>query len=842
MNEVVTIRPAELEFTPGFRASVHETPVNVYRMKVDAQSSDPRRFSFSWRAPGNNLLCSPQAYVEFDLCVHVPMAFTEEEALSANRGWVDRAYDTDQTQSTTAAAFDPARNIENFDLIRGAGHLAIDQPGFGGKGLGNPKVTTCAPVLDFFTDNQPRKVNAVDFPGAIGYRPVLAFGEGDAVGNCIESIQYTINGCSISHQNWHLFKRSLDRCWIPSQVMQKVYYQAGGAWNAYDVKCLSGASSVCQFPSPAYDRACNQAWAISRTNAAGGMTAAANAIDHRQTLQRKSYAQFYGYARAGEDDLVKQGNETVEGFTTDSGLQKRKKNFFNCITEATVEELPGATNNEKVTQVQALSGTSFIIRVRFPLAGAVFNPCWGESGLARSCPYQRLALAIPNLNQGSITILFKDLEKCLVRRLGRTLSLDQNAIFGQLINNSEKTGDAAFAQLGSGGGAGVAAHGVTSVPNASTSVASGLAKIYPFQVKLRSSQSALPSLHLTYLRMQSFRRYPQVASFSTWRTQTYLGPVMSKATLGDMCKTAIAQGLDKDVGSKEYLSCNPVGGLHSRIRNDIMAAATAAALPQNIINRADVQSPTKVWNVSFQNLQFAQPPSYILITAQKSSDMFTHKSPLEGNLNSDMSATRGAADADQNAIMHLSTADAALTTNQISSTKAAGRLLAQNQDSNLSIMRLDILVQSSVGSIKYSSDTFPYLRDQAILWNEHKRNCCEDYIKDATIGDWSKRCCCVLLNVSQYLHGLGSSAGVAFPIQISAEVAFANRCRFLDGSYAYDKKYSKGPIMFEDFIRARPVFVGLFDKQVVQIASSSAVLSAQNLSQASAAQILSSRQ
>ena len=183
-----------------------------------------------------------------------------------------------------------------------------------------------------------------------------------------------------------------------------------------------------------------------------------------------------------------------------------------------------------------------------------------------------------------------------------------------------------------------------------------------------------------------------------------------------------------------------------------------------------------------------------------------------------------------------------VTAEQCTSTKAAGRFLAQNQDSNLSILRLSILVQSSVGSIKFSSDTFPYLRDQAILWNEHKRNCCEDYIKDATIGDWSKRCCCVLLNVSQYLHGLGSSAGVAFPIQISCEVDFANRCRFIDGSYAYDKKYTKGPMMFEDYIRARPVFVGLFDKQVVQIASSSAVLSAQNLSQASAAQILASRQ
>ena len=137
MNEVVTIRPAELEFTPGFRASVHETPVNVYRMKVDAQSSDARRFSFSWRAPGNNLLCSPQAYVEFDMCVHVPMAYTEEEALSANRGWVDRAGDTD-----TIAAVNPiaANRVEQAQLIA---QLEADQDMYGARSVGNPKATTC---------------------------------------------------------------------------------------------------------------------------------------------------------------------------------------------------------------------------------------------------------------------------------------------------------------------------------------------------------------------------------------------------------------------------------------------------------------------------------------------------------------------------------------------------------------------------------------------------------------------------------------------------------------------------------------------------------------------------
>ena len=113
---------------------------------------------------------------------------------------------------------------------------------------------------------------------------------------------------------------------------------------------------------------------------------------------------------------------------------------------------------------------------------------------------------------------------------------------------------------------------------------------------------------------------------------------------------------------------------------------------------------------------------------------------------------------------------------------------------------------------------------------------------DATVSDWSRRQCCVLLSVSQYLHGLGSSAGVAFPIQISATVDFANQCRFICGGQAFDEKYYRGPLVVEDPIIARPVFVGLFDKQVVQVASSSAVLSAQNLSQASCTQILASRQ
>ena len=91
MQEVITIRPAELEVAPTFQGSLHETPVNVYRMKVDAQSFDSRRFSFSFRSPGNRLICSPQAFIEFELDCHVPYNYTEAEALSSLCGHVDRS-------------------------------------------------------------------------------------------------------------------------------------------------------------------------------------------------------------------------------------------------------------------------------------------------------------------------------------------------------------------------------------------------------------------------------------------------------------------------------------------------------------------------------------------------------------------------------------------------------------------------------------------------------------------------------------------------------------------------------------------------------------------------------
>ena len=754
---MITIRPAELEVAPTFQGSVHECPVNVYRMKIQAQSADARRFSFAWRSPGNNLICSPQGFVEFDLACHIPYNFTESEALSALCGHVDRSSKVSTLEEKTSE-----------DGIRS----------FGYNYLGH------AARANLAANVEDRKQQ---IPGSRGYRAGLAFGEGDAVGSCIESIQYTINGASISHQNWHLFKRSLDRCWIPSRVMQRVYSGAGGAWNAYDCTPLSGQIS--------------RADSFGFTNAAGSQA---------------TPSMFSA--------------KTVEGFTADTGLARRMKNLYSSITGDSLQQYP-SLKQKRTTQN---NGSSFKLRVRFPLCGGLFNPCWGESGLSRSCPYQRLALAIPNYNQGSLTILFKNLERCVVRRLGRTLSVDRNALHGTLINNSEATKNTAANE--------VAADGTVADKADSECV--------PFTIQFATD--TLPHLFLTYMRLQSFRRPPEVASFTTYRTQTYLGDMLTKNVPETLL--ADASAFPDGIGSMPYLKCDGRG---------LIAKQTVASAGYPY----DLAEEKRRWDVSFQNLQFAQPPSYIFICAQKNSDVFNHKSPLlsqtgydlvfkEGEdfltvghndyiyddattpILADESQVTGAANIESNDRSIANTRSGA----KINQLKTAGRYIAQNQDSNLAIDRLKILVQSSVGSFQVTDDKYPFLRDQQIMWDEHRRNCNTDYFVKSGMSDWQKRGCCILLSVSQYLHGLGSSAGVAFPIQISCEVSFRNKCQFIEGLYAYDEKGPRGPMAFKDYINARPVLVGIFDKQVLQIASSSAVLSAQNISQASFSQIVASRQ
>ena len=172
--------------------------------------------------------------------------------------------------------------------------------------------------------------------------------------------------------------------------------------------------------------------------------------------------------------------------------------------------------------------------------------------------------------------------------------------------------------------------------------------------------------------------------------------------------------------------------------------------------------------------------------------------------------------------------------------KSHYRNIIQNQDSNLAIIRFKLLVQSSLASWELTSDLFPFLLDTQQLWDVHKKNCHTQYLKDSGIDEWNRRACCLKLSCADYMQGLGASFGSAFPITISATVTFQNRSSFVTG-LKYSDVRAPGPILFQEKIAGRACMVGIFDRQIAQLSSASAVLSAQNFTATTVSALLQRR-
>jgi hypothetical protein len=166
----------------------------------------------------------------------------------------------------------------------------------------------------------------------------------------------------------------------------------------------------------------------------------------------------------------------------------------------------------------------------------------------------------------------------------------------------------------------------------------------------------------------------------------------------------------------------------------------------------------------------------------------------------------------------------------------ATRYLAQNTCSNAAIMQLEITVQSAVGSFSFKASADPWLRDRDDLWRVHAQNCCDSYIR-AGRGKWQDRASCALLSVSDWLLGLQTSPGTVFPIILDIKVKFANRAALASG-LCFTNGQTKGQQVRDDFIIGSPVVVGLFNQQILSIASSSAVISSQAFSQSTTAAAL----
>ncbi|MAD43383.1 MAG: hypothetical protein CMH98_00120, partial [Oceanospirillaceae bacterium] len=606
--------------TPLFQSSVIETPVSLFRMKVTSQSADAKRASFVWRAPATRLLLNPLVYYEAEFFVTVPNKFS-------------KAYNMASVQQPSDAV-----NV-------GAG---VDD------GVGYGVVGTAA------SGNRIAKSDGM----------CITLGEGNPIMNSCESIQYTINGMSISHQNFHLFKRSMDRTEIPSNVAQRCFARCGGAWNNYDERCTS--SSLAQRTS---------------LTARGGL--AATAVD-----------------LAADVDA---GCTQAAGMTCDSGTAQRARNFADCIVSAV-----GAAGNNGVDYSD---GYKYKIKVLAPLDGGLFNQVYGEAGLSQSGVYPKLALAIPNANSMAVTILWKDLEKQLVRRLGRTF-LGVNAGANSIAAQHERT-------------------------------------TVPFKVEFAGTEAYL---HLKYLRMQAFRSYPEAISLACYRHQTYI----QNMVVGD---GVITDPAANDIAYSEGFKGPYLLPSGPDIRPNAQIPLRGAAY-----GFADKE---RVWNCNFQNCVYSQPPSFLFFVAQKSMDCVQFVSPNSRTNVDDL--TQQAAVIAGDVIPDTNTADAA------AKIKSQYRSVIQNQDANLSIVRFKLLVQSSLASWELTSDKFPYLLDQQQLWDVHKKNCHTQYLKDAGIDEWSRRACCLKLSCADYLAGLGASFGTAFPITISCEIVFANKSAFVTG-------------------------------------------------------------
>ena len=587
------------------------------------------------------------------------------------------------------------------------------------------------------------------------FRPILCFGEGNCVANAIESQSISVNGAVWTELNGNLYNRSLERCFVPVDVQQRAYSTCGGAPNRFDDRPLSG--HVNELPG-----------GLGYAAHGGGV----NALN---------------VAAVGDGDAHYRGRARVEGMTCDSGLAQRMENFYDQIVTST-----------------AMTDTSdqVSIEIRFPLQGGPFNSLWGASGLSRSDPRLRMALGIANLNQGQVTLNYKDLIKSIVRRLGRPTVVHAAA-------NSAVAGQAILKAAGAIKG----------------------------DILVEYDEDTIPRLYLTYIRLPAFRSYPERSVITVYRRD-------ARKALGTVFPKTFAANLFDSAGDKKGLQCG----------------AELSALPTSLVMgtpSASALGTKHAVDVRWTGLQFPQVPNQIFLVMEKSSEVFSLKNPLDilaipaalaagapgqlvkwepgagqgfdtaAHANASVVATAraGSGAADETAIRYAA--------------EKAGRYIATNQDSNAAVMQVEITVQSAVGSWAFKSTDYPYTQDRDMLWQKHVTNCCDDYMK-AGRGKWQDRASCVLLSCSDFLLGLSTSPGTVFPIILDIRVKFANRSAVSSG-LAYAGKQCIGKQTFDDIIVGEPVCVACFNQQILSITSSSAVLSSQAFSQSTTASALASQ-
>ena len=217
-------------------------------------------------------------------------------------------------------------------------------------------------------------------------------------------------------------------------------------------------------------------------------------------------------------------------------------------------------------------------------------------------------------------------------------------------------------------------------------------------------------------------------------------------------------------------------------------------------------SHDKFWEVEWSNISYPMLPSQLLICAPKDSYCFSHR--------------------------------------QIADARLVGGRATMSRDSSLSIKQIEISINTTERTYRYSRDT-SCLEDQNILLTDTLQNCQKSFF-GGDFDAFRNRNHFVLLSSDTFCPIPSMSAGVVSPVQLTIRARFQNCAVYCDGlstvksqGFAHGDTSPAEPCISADLIRSRPVVVAFFQRSTLQIAPSSATVSVQSYSQSSAAEILS---
>jgi hypothetical protein len=514
---------------------------------------------------------------------------------------------------------------------------------------------------------------------------VYAFGEGDPLLAACESATVVLNGSSLTTPSPTLWSRAFMRANIRNEDAQEIFGQCGGGYDQYD----------------------NVGGRVFSLGSDGGL------------------------------------NAKSQGFSlsVDSGVQKRARNLYGCITNSVVIDNANATSTKTV-------------KCRWPItAGGLFQPYFGAE-VPRGSPLDGLPMGLANCNSVSTSFLFR---QNVLETLIRDLSAGAN-------------GD----NIGFGGRAAREADDL--LINTST-------------VRLR----------VRYYRLAPGREVPASQSIKIFRPMVALGPAMPTIAANNLAASGIAVNGNAAFTSQaaDQTSLIPSGRDHINI-------PTIAGGAQPVATAVAIAKHGALYECEFLNIAYPMLPAYLLLCAPKDSYSFTHK---------------------------------------VGAGNAVGCRGVLNRDSSLSIKQVEISINTTERTYKFTRDTTCF-EDQRILLDDTMRNS----IAGAFGGDYDafrRRNHYVLLKSDQYCPIPSMSPGVVSPVNISVIMRLQNECVYaspltaiVGHGAAHGAAGSPEPAIAADRIRSRPVVVAFFQRSVLSIAPSSASIAVQSYTMGTAAEQL----